>query len=439
MKHRRAARISAAVAGMTIAAAGLTGGAGATETRSVVATARAQGLRATYTVPDYAVISEIFDGGGPVSEAVADSTGRAMSFSSLPWPGENAVTAPGTLSVALGQSVPLVYPFYVAADHPTLPSSELGDAAGPYQLQATAADGKATALARLGGGTGPADSRATSSVVLDDDGVVRVVGESVDTGISVGEGVLRIASVRSRSETVLTPDAPAPTSTTELVIEGAMVGGQAVVIDADGVHAADQSVPAPIGAGAGSETELLRQAGITVEVVPAGPGGDALVITSRQLLPIPGNPEGTLVLRLGGAASEIVVGTPDGVALGGEAVAVPEPPAGQPASAPAASAPATSPDPGTGPTAPVPAAPVPIPTPSFTAPLAGTEANVAAPPVSEPVAAPRILPVAPSATRGLPVPDLATTGIVPSILAAGCLVLVAATRLHRLGTRRSYR
>src|SRR5689334_9974967 len=73
--------------------------------RSVVASGRAQGFRATYTIPDYVIVSEFFDGGGPVTESVADSTGRATSFSSLPWPGENAVTAPGTLSAAMGRSV----------------------------------------------------------------------------------------------------------------------------------------------------------------------------------------------------------------------------------------------------------------------------------------------------------------------------------------------
>src|SRR5581483_686016 len=91
---------------------------GARAPRSVVATGRAQGFRATYTIPDYVIVSEFFDGGGPVTESVADSTGRATSFSSLPWPGENAVTAPGTLSAAMGRSVPLAYPFHVRADYP---------------------------------------------------------------------------------------------------------------------------------------------------------------------------------------------------------------------------------------------------------------------------------------------------------------------------------
>src|SRR6266545_4734643 len=100
------------------AAALATGAAAGAEgpVRSVVAKASAQGVRAAYSVPDYVVVSQIFDGGGPVTQAEADSTGRATSFAALPYPGENAVAAPGLLSVALGQSVPLAYPFYVRAD-----------------------------------------------------------------------------------------------------------------------------------------------------------------------------------------------------------------------------------------------------------------------------------------------------------------------------------
>ena len=136
-----AAGALAAVAGTAPATAGAEGGGADTTVApapNVVATGRAQGLRATYTIPDYVIVSEFFDGGGPVTESVADSTGRATSFSSLPWPGENAVTAPGTLSAAMGRSVPLAYPFHVRADYPTTPSAEVHDPSGTYAISATA-------------------------------------------------------------------------------------------------------------------------------------------------------------------------------------------------------------------------------------------------------------------------------------------------------------
>ncbi len=412
--------------------------------RSVVAKASAQGVRAVYSVPDYVVVSQIFDGGGPVTQAEADSTGRSTSFAALPYPGENAVAAPGTLSAAFGRSVPAAYPLYVRADHPTAPEAKLADPSGSYSLAAKAVDGTATATGALEATDHVSGSRSSSTARLDDGGVVRTVAESVTTGISLGDGALRIASVTTRSETVLRPSDAQPVTTTSLVVEGASVAGHAVTIGADGVHAEGQSLPAPVGRGAGTDNQFLGQLGLSARVVPTGvPGGaDALVITSSQTFPAPGNPKGTLVLTFGGAASEITVGSPDASAL---------------------DSPAT--DAGGGPAPPDPAAP-----PERTAAEAGPSAAVPAgegaagglapePPavvalgdsVTLPVAAPpdasgstspggesseltafAPAPVPVMGVTRLPVqPDLATTGALYSLLGLGGVCLVAATRLLR--------
>ncbi|HVW34374.1 MAG TPA: hypothetical protein VHL53_17705, partial [Acidimicrobiia bacterium] len=225
---RRWARLGAAgalVGAATVFPLRGAGAEGVASVRSVVAKASAQGVRAVYTIPDYVVVSQIFDGGGPVTQAEADSTGRATSFASLPYPGENAIAAPGVLSVGLGRSVPVSYPFYVQADHPTAPEATLSDPTGSYALKATAADGTAAATGAL---QGPAPenrdhltgTRSASSAVLDDGGTVRTLAESVTTGLSLGGGALRIASVTTRSETVLRPEDPKPVTTTALLIEG---------------------------------------------------------------------------------------------------------------------------------------------------------------------------------------------------------------------------
>ena len=76
--ERAGFRLVAAVAVATVAAlaalAPTSAGADTAEPRNVVASGRAQGFRATYTVPDYVIVSEFFDGGGPVTDAVVDST-----------------------------------------------------------------------------------------------------------------------------------------------------------------------------------------------------------------------------------------------------------------------------------------------------------------------------------------------------------------------------
>jgi hypothetical protein len=449
MGGRRVGLKLVAATGVVVALAGLapvTAGAdtgdspGRGEPRSVVASGRAQGFRATYTVPDYVIVSEFFDGGGPVTDAVTDSTGRATSFASLPWPGENAVTAPGTLSAAFGRSVPLAYPFYVRADHPTTPSAELHDPSGLYGIAATAAGGKANATGAFQGGDGVSGSRAQTSAVLDDAGVVRVVAETADTGLSIGDGTLRIAVVRSRSETTLGPDDAKPVTESQLVIEGATVGGRPVTIDADGVHAADQTLPAPVGKGVSTENDLLGQAGISVTVSPTGQPGssDALVITSRQTIPAPNNPKGTLVLRFGGASSEIVVGSADLSVLEPAAPDGPSlEPAGPPSPTPVAAAigTGTSADRaavgGDSPVVDIGTARAQLRNPvAALPPTRPTEAD--APPVAAAAAAPAATLQTATGLRPAPAaPDLATTGALFSLLAIGSLALLLATRLHR--------
>jgi hypothetical protein len=421
--------------------------------RSVVAKATAQGVRAAYSVPHYVAVSQIFDGGGPVTQAEADSTGRATSFAALPYPGENAVAAPGLLSVAFGRSVPLAYPFYVQADNPTVPKSELHDPSGSYTLAATAADSSATAVGALQGlrpspGGIPAPpgnvsgSSSQSKALLDDNGVVRTVAESVITGISLGAGALRIASVTTRSETVLGPDDAEPVTTTKLVVEGASVAGHAVTIGGDGVHAEGQSLAAPVGEGAGTDNQFLGQLGLSARIVPTGvPGGaDALVITSGQTFPAPGNPKGTLVMTFGGAASEITVGSPDGPALD-------TPSADGGATPPGGTPPAetTSPEPAAvaGDRA---GAQQPVVSSTFVIRDDAAEAGLAAPATaavdgdtSTPAAdgaselaayAPTIGPVRGS-THLRVLPDLGTTGALYSLLGLGAVAMVAATRLLR--------
>jgi hypothetical protein len=403
--------------------------------RSVVLRASAQGVRVVYTVPDYVVVSQLFDGGGPVTQAEADSTGRATSFSALPYPGENAIAAPGVASVALGQSVPLAYPFYVRADHPTAPTAELKDPSGSYSLTANAADGTAAATAFLQGASGVSGTRSTTSTVLDDQGVVRAMAESVSTGISVGDGRLRIASVTTRSVTTLGPDDAKPQTVSSLLVEGASVAGHPVTIDANGVHAEKQTVPVPVGQGFSTENQLLGQAGISVRVVPAGVSGgaDALVITSGQTFPAPGNPKGKVVMTFGGAVSEITVGSPEGINTDAELPAGPASDSGPGTAEAAAVSPAVG--------------PLPSSASSTTLERASTIADeLATPPATTAASGPELpIPAAVSneiaaGVHGVPVqdvagvrvePDLGTTGALYALLGIGGVALVGTTRILR--------
>jgi hypothetical protein len=289
-------------------------GAGAADARSLVGVAAASGIRATYTVPDYLVVSEFFDGGGPVAQANVDTTGKATGFGSLPYPGENAVTAPGLLTFATGVPVP-GYPLYARADYPVAPSSEVKDPSGTYTLKATADQGQATGSAvYLFGGENPVTrASADSSGVLGSDGKLTMTAVGVTEGLSVGDGALKISSVLSRSVTTYGPGADKPVTKTELQVLGAKVGDQPVIIDREGVHPSGQTVPVPIGTGSDSINQALAQAGITAKTiagsdVEGGQAGDVLEITWKHTIPVEGNPKGTFIYRVGGASTFILFG-----------------------------------------------------------------------------------------------------------------------------------
>ncbi|MGH8973914.1 MAG: hypothetical protein ACRD0C_12020 [Acidimicrobiia bacterium] len=286
---------------------------GSGDVGSLVAAASAQGVRITYTVPDLFVVTEFIDGGGPVAQATVDSTGRAISFAALPYPGENAVTAPGLASFATGLPVP-DYPFYARADHPVQPSSEVKDPSGSYALVATADQGKADGSADfVFGGDKPVSGASADAGALLESDKVRVEAVSISQALNIGEGTLRIGSVTSRSVTSFVAGQEKPDTKTELIIEGAKVGDQAVTIGPDGVHAGGGTAPVPIGSGSESLNQALAQAGITVKTIKGadiegGAAGDALEITVKHPIPGAENVQGTFVYQIGGATSYIAFG-----------------------------------------------------------------------------------------------------------------------------------
>src|SRR4051812_43123565 len=162
------------------------------QTVAAIGTATATGSRATYTVPNFLIVSTIFDGGGPLAQAVFNTSGDATGFGSLPYPGDTAVNAPGLLSVATGQPIPFSYPFFVQAVRPTTPEAAASDPSGQYSLKATATDKAATGFASMGTGASPSGAESTSSIKTDDSGKLIALAESVVRGINFN-GVLKIA------------------------------------------------------------------------------------------------------------------------------------------------------------------------------------------------------------------------------------------------------
>ncbi len=441
---------SALGAGMLLAAGGsfVASSAGAdgapAEPRSLVATASAQGMRMGYSVPDQFAVSQFIDGGGPVAQVNVDSTGKAIGFGSLPYPGENAVAAPGVLTLATKAPVP-PYPFYAEASYPVTPSAEVKDPSGTYDVVAKAEAGRAEgrAATNFGGADKPVARVVSSASAQLGEAGAEVSATSIGEGFTFGDGLLKIASGTSRSTTTYTAGADKPRTTSELSIVGAKVGDQAVTIGPDGVHPFGQTAPFP--GGADQLNGALGAAGITVHTlsIQTGEGRsttEALEVTVKH--PIPGTSvQGTFVYEFGGSLSSIAFG-----AAGPALPALPatgETPApvenGPPPAAAAAPAPgAASADLGL-PAGPATAASVPSPLSAaagFTAPAALPAGAAPAPEAPAEVATAPIAPAAPvgvdSEPAALARPDLKKPGrVLMAVLAAAGAILLAASTLWR--------
>ena len=280
--------------------------------RSLVATASAEGMRMGYSVPDQFAVSQFIDGGGPVAQVNVDSTGRAVGFGSLPYPGENAVAAPGVLTLATKAPFP-PYPFYAEASYPVTPGAEVKDPSGTYDLSAKAEQQKAEGLAAVsfGGAEKPVARVVSSAAGSIDASGARVTATSIGEGFSFGDGMLKIASGTSRSVTTYTAGAAKPETKSELLIQGAKVGDQAVTIGPDGVHPFGGNFAFP--GGADQLNQSLRGAGITVRTLSlqmgdSGASTEVLQVTVKH--PIPGaTVQGTFVYEFGGSISSIALGS----------------------------------------------------------------------------------------------------------------------------------
>ena len=283
------------------------------DSSGLIGVATAQGIRVIYNVPGYLVIETLVDGGGPIAQSTLDTSGKYVGFGSLPYPGENVVSAPGVVAVATGQSLPTGYPFYVEANYPLTKQAELTDPTGSYALKSTANPKQVVSAAQFLAGS--ADAVATgfatrTAATLDDHGTMTTKAETVSRGIDV-KGLLQIAKVTSTSETVLTRGARAPVTKTQLVIEGASVGGQGVAIGPNGVTAAGQNLPGTPDEVSKQLNQALTSAGIGVRMVKSthvngGSSSDILEILSTQTVPVPGAPVGTLTYHIGSALSYVL-------------------------------------------------------------------------------------------------------------------------------------
>lgn len=331
---RKASMCRRGVVGLAFAILGIgeaalspaTSGADTGALTGVSAIALAEGVRVTFTIPAYSAVEEVFNGGGGVAQSVVDSFG-ASGFASLPHPGDLVLAAPGLLSFATGVQAPLSYPLYVSATHPVSPAQDLSDPSGSYELHAMAARNQAEGWALLRGDAaqdqdgGSGGTRSFTSAIRDDEKVT-VEAATVSEALTLGQGALQIASVRSRSLTTYELGQAVPETTSELIVEGGAAGGYSFRYDSQGLAVAKQGVPVPARATLEDLNQALKVAGISVRIAEAQPvvGGEsaaALEILAHQESPTPAAPSAILAFRFGGATTSVSgVPSPPGKAIG---------------------------------------------------------------------------------------------------------------------------
>jgi hypothetical protein len=374
--------------------------------------AEANGVRTTVVASGGPLTSVPMDTGSPVAQATLDSLGSSLAFASQPYPGDEAVTLPGTVAGVTGGKVNLPhYPLIAQSNAPGQPSSDVEAPGSSLKASSSSAESKASAT--TGGSTGTTAAGLTSAYAQISQaatGTVTALAISDAQGITIGP--LRLGHVRSSSTVHLAPDASVARSSA-LEVTGASVGGSAVGITPAGLTAGSSTTPLPATS---PVDEQLRSAGVSVaylepESTPAGVVAAGVKVTVSRQVPGPVSPV-TVTYIFGQSASAVagVAGTPPSLAV----------PSGLGPTSPPPDSAGTSADPA--------GLPTPRNAPGIASPLGA--AMTAAFPSPRPPPAPSVLSSRPLGhLRRTPGFDLSTLYLV---LAAGAMAAAALSRLISL-------
>lgn len=301
--------------------------AGSSSAVSGIATAG--GMSAIFEVPQFLPLGDrLVEMGVPVAQALLETGGgAAQGYAAMPYPGDLLLSLPGTgvgLLGGLGGIPAPQYPLYVSADNAN-PERRFADPSGQIVLEARSTPVRVDGVAAITNpGAQPSAGKAisTARVVEEPGGAVLAIAETRVEGfaLQVSDVVVQLGTVRSRSETVLDRGEAQPDTTKTFDITGASVNGIGIVIDKEGVRLGDQALPLPQQPLLDVVNDLLAGAAITMRVVdsddtPGGSSGQYLEIATTQPLPVPGEPKGTVLYRVGRVETSVVAGV--GAGAGG--------------------------------------------------------------------------------------------------------------------------
>lgn len=212
---------------------------------------------------------------GEMNLGFSESTlrsGSAYGLGSIAWPGQVAAALPAFLQAEVerqsGEDLPLEipnYPIRAESFHPQGPPQASLDV-GTMHMRSTASEAAAEGVAYLNRFNFPAvgkmgNQSSMSSSGFDPDGAVAMAESSV-TDVSLIAGTITLESVVSRA--TARSDGEKGTLAGKTTITGAEVAGNAVTIDATGVHVADQGLDAVVVQQ--TVNSVLNQLGISMEL-----------------------------------------------------------------------------------------------------------------------------------------------------------------------------
>jgi hypothetical protein len=229
-------------------------------------------------IPDYLLIEDFVDGGGPSAQAILDSLGVSRAFSSFPYPGEVGVAATGLVSTLTGFSLPS-YPLIANSSFPTELERNI-DQPGLH-LNATSTEQTAAGHARFGettpGGALEGGGFSHASVTQDDDGTVFAAAEarfSLVVGPVAFRGVRAVAEVSRTADGTTTP-------TSSLEVASLSIGGIELALTDKGLVLAGTPL-IPMDAITGL-TSALTLGTTTVTFLPATTTEDSVLSAGLEV------------------------------------------------------------------------------------------------------------------------------------------------------------
>lgn len=237
--------------------------------------AAADGVRATVSLKDYLIVEDLVDGGGPTAQANLNSLGESTAFSSMPYPGSTAVTAPGLVSTLSGKSLPS-YPFFVLSQDPSTPDVTVRQPG--YLMHAESTPDRSAAQTELGATTTAGDEIGSFSTASVDfvGGTITSLGEA-RTRLSVG--AFELNGSYSRAVISVSPDGKV-TKSSSFEASTIHLGNLVIGVTDKGLVAGQQGAPLDP---ARQVSDSITEAGVTVKFLPAVETADSVLSSGLEI------------------------------------------------------------------------------------------------------------------------------------------------------------